>query len=240
VQRHLATGRAHILNMTLSQRWGRLFVSVGYAMRTPITPAAVTQPTVRAGMDLGIRTLATVATIDTATGEQTIAEHPNPAPLKSTLAARRRAGRELSRRIPGSRGHRAAKVKLSRLDRRCVHLRREAAHQLTTELAGSYGHIVIETLDIEAIKRSMGRRAFRRSVSDAAMGLVKPQLAYKTARFGSVMTVADRWFPSSQIHHGCTQPDGTPCRLIGKGHIDKKLVCPQTGAVVDRDRKRCA
>jgi putative transposase len=137
VQRHLASGRAHILNMTLSQRWGRLFVSVGYALRTPATPPVVGQPTVRAGMDLGVRTLATVATLDTATGAETITEYPNPAPLRETLTARRRAGRELSRRIPGSRGHRAAKAKLSRLDRRCVHLRREATHQLSTELAAT-------------------------------------------------------------------------------------------------------
>jgi putative transposase len=236
VQRHLASGRAQILNMTLSQQWGRLFVAVCYALRTPATAPTVASATVRAGMDLGIRTLATVATIDTATGDQTITEYPNPAPLKATLTARRRAGRELSRRIPGSRGHRAAKAKLSRLDRRCVHLRREATHRLTTELAGAYGHLVIEDLDVAAMKRSMGRRAFRRSVSDAAMGQVKPQLAYKCVRFGGVLTVADRWFPSSQIHYGHTLPDGTPCRLIGKGHIDKKLVCPLTGEVVDRDR----
>jgi putative transposase len=73
-------------------------------------------------------------------------------------------------------------------------------------------------------------------VSDAAMGLVGPQLAYKSARHGVTVTVADRWFPSSRIHHGCTRPDGTPCRLIGKGRADKLLVCPQTGGVVDRDR----
>jgi putative transposase len=236
VQRHLAASRAHILNMTLSQRWGRLFVSVCYALRTPAISPTVTRPTVRAGMDLGIRTLATVATVDTDTGAETVVEYPNPAPLKATLTARRRAGRELFRRIPGSRGHRATKAKLTRLDRRCVHLRREAAHQLTTELAGSYGHIVIEDLDLEAMKRSMGRRAFRRSVSDAAMGAIGPQLAYKTARHGAVLTVAHRWFASSQIHHGCTQPGGTPCRLIGKGRVDKHLVCPLTGQVVDRDR----
>ena len=81
------------------------------------------------------------------------------------------------------------------------------------------------------MKRSMGRRAFRRSVSDAALGLVKPQLADKTDRCGGVLTVVDRWFPSSQIHHGCTTPDGTPCRLVGKGRIDKHLVCPITGEV---------
>jgi putative transposase len=236
VQRHVASGRAHVLNMTLSQRWGRLFVSIGYALRTPDAVRTPARPTVRAGVDLGMRTLATVATIDTATGAETTIEYENPAPLKATLAARRRAGRELSRRIPGSHGHRAAKAKLTRLDRRCVHLRREVAHQLTTQLADTYGHIVVEDLDVAAMKQGMGRRAFRRAVSDAAMGLVKPQLAYKTVRHGSTLTVADRWFASSQIHHGHTHPDGTPCRLKGKGRIDKHLVCPTTGEVVDRDR----
>lgn len=236
VQRHVASGRAHVLNMTLSQRWGRLFVSIGYALRTPDAARTPARPMVRAGVDLGIRTLATVATMDTITGDQTLTEYENPAPLKATLVARRRAGRELSRRIPGSHGHRAAKAKLTRLDRRCVHLRREAAHQLTTELAGTYGHIVVEDLDVAAMKQGMGRRAFRRSVSDVAMGLIRPQLAYKTLRRGSTLTVADRWFASSQIHHGCHQADGTPCRLEGKGRIDKHLICPQTGEVVDRDR----
>jgi putative transposase len=134
---------------------------------------------VRAGVDLGVRTLATVATIDTSTGAETLVEYTNPAPLKAALTERRRAGRELSRRIPGSVAHRAAKAKLTRLDRRCVHLRREAAHQLTTELAGTYGQVVIEDLDLAAMKQSMGRRAFRRAVSDAALGAIKPQLVYK-------------------------------------------------------------
>jgi putative transposase len=235
LQRHLAAGRAHILNMTLSERWGRLFVSIGHAMRSPTTPPMVTQPAVTAGVDLGVRTLATVATINPATGEETVIEYPNPAPLKATLTARRRAGRELSRRIPGSRGWKAAKAKLARLDRRCVHLRREAAHRLTTEVAGTFGHIVIEDLDLAAMKQSMGRRAYRRAVSDAAMGLVSPQLTYKIARHGGDLIVADRWFASSQIHHGHSLPDGSSCRLVGKGKVDKQLVCPQTGELVDRD-----
>ena len=240
VQRHLAAGRARILNMTLSEQWGRLFVSVNYSVRTPNAAAAPKNPSVRAGVDLGLRTLATVSTIDTVTGEQTVTEYPNPAPLRASLRERRRTGRQLSRRIPGSRGWMSAKAKLSRLDRRCVHQRREVTHQLTTELAGTYGHIVIEDLDVAAMKRSMGRRAFRRSVSDAAMGVVRPQLVYKTTRTGAALTVADRWFPSSQIHHGCLQSDGSPCRLeskrdAGKIKLDKVLRCPITGDHVDRD-----
>jgi putative transposase len=61
-------------------------------------------------------------------------------------------------------------------------------------------------------------------------------LAYKSACYGGERAVADRWFPSSQLHHGCTAPDGTPCRLVGRGRIDKLLVCAQTGEMVDRDR----
>ena len=235
VQRVLAVGGGRILTMTLSQRWGRLLVSINYALRPPATPRSVAKPTVTAGVDLGVRTLATVATIDPTTGVETLTGYPNPAPLRVTLTARRRAGRELCRRIPGSRGWRHAKAKLVRLDRRCVHLRREAAHRLTTELAGAYGRIVIEDLDVAAMKQGMGRRSFRRAISDAAMGLVGPQLVYETARHGGNLIVADRWFTSSQIHHGCATPDGTPSRLIGKGRIDKHLVCPLTGEVVDRD-----
>lgn len=46
---------AHLLSMTLSERWGRLFVSVNYAVRTS-TPQSVAKPDRRAGVDLGLRT----------------------------------------------------------------------------------------------------------------------------------------------------------------------------------------
>ena len=34
----------------------------------------------------------------------------------------------------------------------------KAWHQLTTELVANYGHLVIEDLDVAAMKKSMGRR----------------------------------------------------------------------------------
>ena len=182
--------------MTLSQRWGRLFVSINYALRTPSTPRTVAQPTVVAGVDLGVRTLATVATIDPSIGVETLTEYPNPAPLKATLTARRRAGRELSRRIPGSTGWNTAKAKLVRLDRRCVHLRREAAHQLSTELAGTYGHIVIEDLDVAAMKTEYGpagvppgRLGCRNGIGRTATGLQDCPPRRQPDRGGSLVRV---------------------------------------------------
>jgi putative transposase len=235
VQRPLAAGSARIVNMTLSQRWGRLFVAVCYAVRTPRTAPEPALAGARAGMDLGLRVLATVSALDPRTGKETVSEYPNPAPLRAALARRRQAGRQMTRRVQGSRGWRQAKAKLERLDRRAVHLRQEAAHQLTSRLARTYGRITIEDLDLAAMKRGMGKRAFRRSVSDASLGRIRPQLEYKARRHGGTLVIADRWFPSSQIHHGCACPDGSPCRLEGKHRLDKLLRCPLTGQLVDRD-----
>ena len=222
LERLVATGTARILSATLSERWGRLFVSFSCLVESHPYPAPITGG--RAGVDLGLRVLATVAD-DTGT----ITRIPNPAPLRATLTERRRVGRQLSRRIPGSNGHRAAKATLARLDRRVVHLRREAAHQLTSWLADAYSEVVIEDLDLAAMKKSMGRRAFRRAVSDAALGQIRPQLTYKMAWRGGVLTVADRWFPSSQLHHGCG------CRVIEPRKLAKQLICAATGELVDRD-----
>ncbi len=226
VQRHVAKGNARILSMTLSEQWGRLFVAVQYAVRTRVVSPTGRGPArsdARAGVDLGLRVLATVADTD-----GNVTEVDNPAPLRTTLAERRRAGRKLSRRIPGSRGHRAARAKLARADRRCVHLRQEARHQLTRRLVDTYGEAVAEDLDLAAMKRSMGRRAFRRAVLDAGLGAIRPTLAYKAQRSGVRLVVADRFFPSSQIHHGCGG------RLVGR-KLAKVLACEACGTEVDRD-----
>ena len=115
------------------------------------------------------------------------------------------------------------------MDRRAVHLRREAWHQLTHTLVSAYGEVVVEDLDIAAMKRSMGRRAFRRAVCDAALGQFRPMLAYKRARTGTKVTTGDRWYPSSQIHHGCG------CLLIAPARLARQLICQITGEPVDRD-----
>jgi putative transposase len=222
LERLVHSGKARVLNATRKERWGRLFVSFSCLVENHPRPAPTKGG--RAGVDLGLGVLATV--VD---DSGTITEFENPAPLPATLTERRRVGRQMSRPIPGSIGHRAAKAKLARLDRRAVHLRREAAHQLTSWLAGTYSEVVIEDLNLVAMKKSMGRRAFRRSVSDAALGQIRPQLTYKMAWRGGTLTIADRWFASSQIHHGCG------CRLIEPRKLAKQVICATTGELVDRD-----
>nr|WP_298342576.1 RNA-guided endonuclease TnpB family protein [Ferrimicrobium sp.] len=173
--------------------------------------------------DLGLRSLATIADSD-----GNIEVFPNPAPLRTTRTERRRVGRALSRRIPGSNGYRRAKAKLAKLDRKSVYIRRESVHQLTRYLVDNYGEVHIEDLNLAAMRQSMGRRAFRRSVSDAGLGGFRPTLTYKAKRAGVTVVVVDRFFPSSQIHHDCSG------RLMG-AKLTKRLTCEVCHVEVDRD-----
>jgi putative transposase len=137
--------------------------------------------------------------------------------------------RQRSRRIVGSRGHRQANAKLAALDRRAANLRTHQTHVLTTSLARRYGTIVTEDLDVAAMGRSMGRRAFRRGVYQAGIGRVRPVLAYKTVWEGGRLLVADRWFASSKTHHGCGG-------YLAELQLGQRVwVCPACGGLVDRN-----
>ena len=74
------------------------------------------------------------------------------------------------------------KTKLVRLDRKAVYIRHESIHHLTRYLVDNYSEVKIEDLNLAAMKRSMGRRASRRSVSDAGLRAFRPTLTYKAGR----------------------------------------------------------
>jgi putative transposase len=168
LQRLVAKGRARVLSMTLAEQGGRLYVSVqAIVAHTPRTPR---EPASRCGIDLGIgREWAVIAHHD-----GTIQRIVHPAPWAATQNQRRRVARQLSRRTVGSRGYRQARAKLAALDRRAANLRTHQTHLLTTTLARRYGTVVVEDLDVAAMGRGMGRRAFRRSVYQAGIGKLRP------------------------------------------------------------------
>jgi putative transposase len=150
-------------------------------------------------------------------------------PLEGGAPAAAPPGQAVSRRTVGSRGHRHAKSKRAALDRRAANLRRQAIHVLTTRLARRDGTVVVEDLDVAAMQRSMGRRVFRRTVSQAGIGRVRPTLAYKCRAAGGGLVVAARRLGSSKSHHDC-----------GGYRADLKLgdrvwSCPRCGRLVDRN-----
>ena len=76
-------------------------------------------------------------------------------------------------------------------------VRREALHRATTDIVRSAQVIAIEDLAVKAMSRAMGRRAFRRSVANAASGELRRRLDYKARWAGRRLVLVDRWHPSS-------------------------------------------
>jgi putative transposase len=106
-------------------------------------------------------------------------------------------------------------------------LRRDAIHKLTTDLAGEYGTIVVEDLNVTGMLRN---RRLARAVADAGFGEIRRQLGYKTRWSGGTLIVAGRWYPSSKKCSGC-------------GAVKAKLplhvrmyVCESCELSIDRDR----
>ena len=223
LQRLLAKGRARMLSMTLTERGGRLYVSVQALVAQPPRTPAESQG--RCGVDLGIGGEWAVI----AHGDDSIERIAHPAPWRRVHQQRRRVARQRSRRTVGSRGHRQANAKLAALDRRAANLRTHQLHTLTTSLSRRYGIVVIEDLDVAAMGRGMGRRAFRRTVAQAGVGKVRPLLAYKCPAAGGRLEVADRWFASSKTHHGCGG-------YLAELQLGQRVwVCPGCGKPVDRN-----
>jgi putative transposase len=223
LERLVAKGRARVLSMTLAEQGGRLFVSVqAIVCQQPRSPS---EPEARCGIDLGIgKEWAVVAH-----GDDQIERVAHPTPWVETHKQRRRVARQRSRRIVGSRGHRQTNAKLAALDRRAANLRTQSIHTLTTRLCSRYGTVIIEDLDVAAMGRGMGRRAFRRTVAQAGIGKLRPTLAYKCGQQGGRLVVADRWFGSSKTHHGCGG-------YLADLRLDQRVwVCPQCGLLVDRN-----
>ena len=221
--RRIEVGTARILSATVRREGGRWFVAftceVDRAEKTPTRPDAVV------AIDLGITTLAVLST-----GESV----PNPRHLNTALSRLRRLSRTVSRRIgqdrrtgqhaSGRRGH--ADRARARAHARVANLRRDGLHKLTSNLAATFGTVVVEDLHVAGM---LGNRRLARHLSDAGFGQIRRQLAYKTTWNGGRLLVADRWFPSSKTCSGC-------------GAVKTKLVlsertyhCDQCGLSIDRD-----
>ncbi len=228
MRRLLAKGRFVISAVTVSFRQGRWQISVcGKATafhpdRQRHTKSGRARNRVPAGIDLGVRIQATVADAN----GQVLAEIPGVKALHTQLKKLRRANKALSRTKKGTTGRRKAAAGVGRVHARITHLRRNALHQITTQLAQGHDLVVVEDLDVAAMLRS-GRGA--RGVADQTFGEFRRQLGYKACWYGSEVVVADRWFPSSKTCSAC----GDINAALGRGQT--RWTCAGCGVMHDRD-----
>ncbi|WP_404995826.1 RNA-guided endonuclease InsQ/TnpB family protein [Burkholderia cepacia] len=206
-----------IVSATVSRSADRWFIS--FLVELPDNshlPRAKNQGAV--GVDLGILSLATLST-----GEPPIA---GPKPHKSLSKRLRRLSRSLSRKAKGSKNREKAKVKISRLHARIASIRSDALHKLTTDLTRRFHTIGVEDLNVRGMLRN---RHLARAVADMSFFEFRHQLEYKANMRGSIVHVANRFFPSSKTCSDCGHKvDVLPLSV-------RTWTCPQCGVIHDRD-----
>ena len=208
-------GGAKVLRMTISQRAGRWYASL--TVERDDKPAAEPPKGGAVGVDLGIKTLATLS-------DGTVIE--NPRYLKKSERKLKQAQQALSRKTRGSNRRNKAKAKVARIHARVANQRQDAMHKLTTWLAKEYSDISIEDLHVAGMVKN---HHLAKSIMDAAFGEFRRQLEYKTARTGAALHVVDRWFASSQT---CSNCGSVKAKL---SLAERTYRCDNCGLTMDRD-----
>ncbi|HVB23810.1 MAG TPA: RNA-guided endonuclease TnpB family protein, partial [Ktedonobacteraceae bacterium] len=155
---------AKILNATVSEQAGRWFVSIQVQEKQekPVMTA-----TTAIGVDLGIKTLATCS--DGTTFE-------NPRALKHAQKKLRRLERVKSRRKKNSKNRAKTRQALAKVHARSAHIRKDAAHKLTSSLVKNHGLIAIEDLHVAGMLKN---HCLAQAVADSNFGEIRRQLEYK-------------------------------------------------------------
>lgn len=126
----------------------------------------------------------------------------------------------------GSKNREQVKRKLARLHGEIAHIREDAHHQLTTEIARTCSVVGVEDLHVKGMFKN---RKLARAMADAGLGQVLRFLATKMQAVGGRAILVDRFFPSTKTSSQC-------------GHVKKRMplkhrtyTCLKCGLVIDRD-----
>ena len=167
------------------------------------------------GIDLGIKTMATLSYAERSEIEKIDA----PKPLKRLMSKLKRLQRKLSRQGQHyvmedyvdangatrkirkySNNYMKTKIKLARLHAKIRNIRQDFLHKLTTRLVKEFDVICIEDLNVKGM---MANHKLARAIMDLGFYEFKRQLLYKAQMCGRMVVIADRWYPSSKTCSCC-------------------------------------
>jgi putative transposase len=206
---------------TVSRTADRWFVS--FIIDVEKIPPII-HPVKRAGVDLGVKCLATVS-------DGTKYEMP-----AATIRAKIKLGKIQWRNRNKVLGNKRLKIQasgrakryyvdLSRRHARIGNIRRDTTSKMTTDLSRRVYNIRIEDLNVSGM---IANHKLANAVSDKCFYEIRRQLIYKQAHYGTRVELVDRWYPSSKTCSKC-------------GHVqdmklkDRVFNCQQCGHSQDRD-----
>ena len=163
------------------------------------------------GADFGMKD----AYLTLSTGEKV--QHPQP--LKQSLNKLRFLNKALSRKVKGSNGWWKCVRQIARLYRKISNQRKDFQWQLASKLCKKFDTIVLETLNLDGMKRLWGRK-----VSDLAFYQFVEILRYKCSKHKRLLKQINQW----------TETTTKPCSDCGFHNEDLTLndrqwTCPECG-----------
>jgi len=134
------------------------------------------------------------------------------------------------RAVPKSNNLLKVEAKVAKLSLHELFRRRDAIHKFTTELVRQHHTIVVETLILVEMAKSLNR-GFRRRMHEACMGEIISQLIYKCAWHNRTLLFVGKWFPSSKrcSNAACHKKN------IQLTLSDRSWVCPSCHMEHERD-----
>jgi putative transposase len=196
---------------TIANKW---FISVKAIHETF---NKVTIPKEIIGVDLGIKTLATISDG---------AIFNNPKSYRVFEIKLNRTQRERCRRVKGSKNRQKSINELKRIHYKISCIRKDSIHKMTSSLVKTKPRIVV--IEDLSVKNMLRNHKLAKSLSDASFGEIRRQLEYKGKWYGSDIIVADRFFPSSKL---CSS-----CGLIKEDlTLKDRIYRCECGLVLDRD-----
>jgi putative transposase len=196
----------------VSRTADRWFVSFSYEIEPNPTVKILTA----VGVDLGIKTLATLSTGET---------FPNPQPYRKSQARLARLQKAASRKTKGSNNRHKANMRVAKQHARTANIRKDTLNKLTTHLAKNHSQVVIEDLNVSGM---MKNHCLAKSIADLGMYEFRRQLTYKCELYGSELIIANRFFPSSKTCSSCGHIQDMPLK-------ERVFNCQQCNASIDRD-----
>ena len=185
-----------------------------------LTDFVETQPLSATGKSVGADFGMKDAYLTLSTGERI--QHPQP--LKSNLKKLRSLNKALSRKQKGSIGWWRCVRHIARLYRKISNQRKDFHWQLASELCKKFDTIIIETLNLDGMKRLWGRK-----VSDLSFYQFVEILKSKCQKHKRQLIEIGQWTPTSK-----------PCSDCGYHNEnltlnDRQWTCPDCGSHHDRD-----
>lgn len=184
--------QGEVKNVVIARHATHWFVSFKIAHQ----PLPTAQKRARIGVDLGLKTLATMS--DGATVPAVRAYRQNLRKLK--LAQRKVSQKFVTGAPKQSHNYTKAQRKVARLHYRSACVRRDALHKLTSYLAKNHSQIIIEDLNIKGMAQN---HRLASAILDGGFYEFRRQLEYKASWYGSQVVVAHRFYASSKKCSGC-------------------------------------